>query len=62
MVVGGPTTVLDLGGLRIISDPTFDAPRLVMTTCIISPKAGAIHLGMLPQHRLAVPANSGLAT
>ncbi len=26
MVVGGPTTVLDLGGLRIISDPTFDDP------------------------------------
>jgi L-ascorbate metabolism protein UlaG (beta-lactamase superfamily) len=26
MVVGGPTTVLDLGGLRVISDPTFDAP------------------------------------
>ena len=26
MVVGGPTTVLDLGGLRIVSDPTFDAP------------------------------------
>ncbi|KHO22131.1 MBL fold metallo-hydrolase [Mycolicibacterium setense] len=26
LVVGGPTTVLDLGGLRIVSDPTFDAP------------------------------------
>jgi hypothetical protein len=26
MVVGAPTTVLDLGGLRIVSDPTFDAP------------------------------------
>jgi L-ascorbate metabolism protein UlaG (beta-lactamase superfamily) len=26
MVVGGPTTVLDLGGLRIVSDPTFNAP------------------------------------
>ena len=26
MVVGGPTAVLDLGGLRILSDPTFDAP------------------------------------
>ncbi|MFF9212826.1 MULTISPECIES: MBL fold metallo-hydrolase [unclassified Streptomyces] len=25
-VVGGPTTVFDLGGLRIVSDPTFDAP------------------------------------
>ncbi len=24
MVVGGPTTVLDVGGLRIVSDPTFD--------------------------------------
>jgi L-ascorbate metabolism protein UlaG (beta-lactamase superfamily) len=23
-VLGGPTTVLDLGGLRIVSDPTFD--------------------------------------
>src|SRR5580704_18070480 len=28
MVVGGPTIVLDLGGLRIVSDPTFDAPGL----------------------------------
>ena len=26
MVVGGPTTVLDVGGLRIVSDPTFDDP------------------------------------
>jgi len=26
MVLGGPTTVLDLGGLRIVSDPTFDPP------------------------------------
>lgn len=25
-VVGGPTTVLDLGGLCIASDPTFDGP------------------------------------
>ena len=25
-VLGGPTTVLDLGGLRIVSDPTFDDP------------------------------------
>ncbi|MEW2297213.1 MBL fold metallo-hydrolase [Streptomyces sp. NPDC006743] len=25
-MVGGPTTVLDLGGLRIVSDPTFDDP------------------------------------
>ena len=26
MVVGGPTVVLDLGGLRVVSDPTFDPP------------------------------------
>ena len=26
MVVGGPTPVLDLGSLRVVSDPTFDAP------------------------------------
>ena len=25
-VLGGPTTVIDLGGLRIVADPTFDAP------------------------------------
>lgn len=24
MVLDGPTTVIDLGGLRIVSDPTFD--------------------------------------
>jgi L-ascorbate metabolism protein UlaG (beta-lactamase superfamily) len=27
-VLGGPTTVLDLGGLRIVVDPTFDDPGL----------------------------------
>jgi L-ascorbate metabolism protein UlaG (beta-lactamase superfamily) len=26
MVVGGPTAILDLGGLRVVSDPTFDGP------------------------------------
>lgn len=26
MVLGGPTAVLDIGGLRIVSDPTFDEP------------------------------------
>jgi L-ascorbate metabolism protein UlaG (beta-lactamase superfamily) len=26
IVVGGPTTVLDLGGLRIVTDSTFDPP------------------------------------
>jgi L-ascorbate metabolism protein UlaG (beta-lactamase superfamily) len=26
MVLGGPTAVLDIGGLRIVSDPTFDDP------------------------------------
>jgi L-ascorbate metabolism protein UlaG (beta-lactamase superfamily) len=26
MVAGGPTVVLDLGGLRVVSDPTFDDP------------------------------------
>jgi L-ascorbate metabolism protein UlaG (beta-lactamase superfamily) len=26
MVVGGPTAVLDVGGLRIVTDPTFDPP------------------------------------
>ena len=26
MVVGGPTAVIDFGGLRIVSDPTFDDP------------------------------------
>jgi L-ascorbate metabolism protein UlaG (beta-lactamase superfamily) len=25
--IGGPTAVLDLGGLRIVTDPTFDEPR-----------------------------------
>ncbi|MGX1675896.1 MBL fold metallo-hydrolase [Streptomyces sp. NPDC055400] len=26
-ILGGPTAVIDLGGLRIVSDPTFDEPR-----------------------------------
>ncbi|WP_433555776.1 MBL fold metallo-hydrolase [Pseudonocardia xinjiangensis] len=25
-VVGGPTTVIDIGGLRLVADPTFDPP------------------------------------
>ncbi|MET9879424.1 MBL fold metallo-hydrolase [Actinacidiphila glaucinigra] len=25
-VLGGPTTVLDIGGLRLVADPTFDGP------------------------------------
>ncbi|GAA0382703.1 hypothetical protein Acor_57530 [Acrocarpospora corrugata] len=25
-VIGGPTTVIDIGGLRIVTDPTFDPP------------------------------------
>lgn len=25
-MVGGPTTVVDIGGLRLVTDPTFDAP------------------------------------
>ena len=24
--VGGPTLVLDISGIRIVTDPTFDAP------------------------------------
>jgi hypothetical protein len=26
-VAGGPTAVLELGGLRLVTDPTFDWPR-----------------------------------
>jgi L-ascorbate metabolism protein UlaG (beta-lactamase superfamily) len=26
MVLGGPTTVIDYGGVRVVSDPTFDPP------------------------------------
>ena len=25
-VLGGPTTVVDIAGLRIVADPTFDPP------------------------------------
>jgi hypothetical protein len=31
-VVGGPTTVLDRGGLRIVSDPVTPGPRSVGQT------------------------------
>jgi L-ascorbate metabolism protein UlaG (beta-lactamase superfamily) len=27
LAVGGPTAILEFGGLRLITDPTFDAPR-----------------------------------
>src|ERR1700722_13063649 len=26
-VIGGPTAVLEIGGLRLVTDPTFDEPR-----------------------------------
>ncbi|MCC9179251.1 MBL fold metallo-hydrolase [Mycolicibacterium mageritense] len=26
-IIGGPTTVIDFGGLRLVTEPTFDAPR-----------------------------------
>jgi hypothetical protein len=25
-LVGGPTSVIEIGGLRLVTDPTFDAP------------------------------------
>jgi L-ascorbate metabolism protein UlaG (beta-lactamase superfamily) len=48
MVVGGPTAVLDLGGLRIVSDPTFDAagPHGYLTK-ITGPAVAADQLGPL---------------
>lgn len=40
MVLGGPTVVLDLGGLRIVSDPTFDDPGLAPWTSHVVPRPG----------------------
>lgn len=45
-VLGGPTTVLDLGGLRIVSDPTFDGPgRQGYLTKTTGPAVGPDALG-----------------
>ncbi len=30
-VLGGPTTVVDIAGLRIVMDPTFDRPGCTRT-------------------------------
>jgi L-ascorbate metabolism protein UlaG (beta-lactamase superfamily) len=46
MVVGGPTTVLDLGGLRVVTDPTFDEPGPQgYLTKTAGPAVGAGELG-----------------
>lgn len=36
MAVGGPTMVLDPGALRIVSDPTFDAPAREVIGFVLS--------------------------
>lgn len=46
MVLGGPTAVIDIGGLRIVTDPTFDAagPHGYLTKTA-GPAVGANELG-----------------
>ncbi|MFE7216744.1 MBL fold metallo-hydrolase [Streptomyces sp. NPDC057611] len=46
MVLGGPTAVIDIGGLRIVTDPTFDAagPHGYLTKTA-GPAVGADELG-----------------
>jgi hypothetical protein len=40
-VLGGPTTVLDIAGLRIVVDPTFDPPGdMGYLTKLSGPAAG----------------------
>ena len=30
--IGGPTALIDVGGVRLLTDPTFDAPAAVTTS------------------------------
>ena len=55
MVVGGPTTVLDLGGLRIVSDPTFDPPGPHgYLTKTVGPAVAEDQFGPRPRDRAAL--------
>ena len=58
MVVGGPTTVLDLGGLRVVSDPTFDDP----TTTAGPTSAKAATTSSAPSTTPGWPGSFGSAT
>jgi L-ascorbate metabolism protein UlaG (beta-lactamase superfamily) len=59
-VIGGPTAVLEWGGLRIVTDPTFDAPRsygdgddaLVKTAgpAIAAAELGRLDLALVSHH------------
>jgi L-ascorbate metabolism protein UlaG (beta-lactamase superfamily) len=45
-VLGGPTTVIDIGGLRVVADPTFDDPGPVAyLTKLAGPAATEADLG-----------------
>ncbi|WP_203974755.1 MBL fold metallo-hydrolase [Planotetraspora silvatica] len=45
-VLGGPTTVIDIGGLRIIADPTFDDPgQKAYLTKLTGPAASETDVG-----------------
>jgi L-ascorbate metabolism protein UlaG (beta-lactamase superfamily) len=45
-VLGGPTTVIDIGGRRIVMDPTFDPPgEHAYLTKLVGPAVGADALG-----------------
>src|SRR5580692_4800384 len=47
-VLGGPTTVVDLGGLRILMDPTFDEPgKHDYLTKTVGPAVPAAALGSI---------------
>jgi hypothetical protein len=59
-VLGGPTTVLDLGGLRIVSDPTFDAPGPHgYLTKTVGPAVAEDQLGLAPWTSHTVPRPDG---
>jgi L-ascorbate metabolism protein UlaG (beta-lactamase superfamily) len=45
-LIGGPTVLIELGGLRLLTDPTFD------------PAGGDYHLGPVTLHKMAGPARS----
>src|SRR5919197_4374149 len=67
-VVGGPTVVLEIGGLRLITDPTFDPPGTYDTgrgfalTKLRGPAIGPEELGVVDAALVSTSTTSTTST
>jgi L-ascorbate metabolism protein UlaG (beta-lactamase superfamily) len=47
-LIGGPTVLLELGGFRFLTDPTFDPPGSYQAKGIVLTKQNTLVLPLLP--------------